>query len=161
MEWGIRRRSARATQEFWLYFQRLGIQPACGGSHPHHGLPYTAPLHPQPPAPVSNRALDSRKLGALTWLLRDPGTTVVAQTSRHRGQHVAGVNHAIACRKPPANTRNPTPLSDTSNTTKSHIRSWHVVPLILEINCMYADVSVVLLTCPGSHPRDSPHFKTR
>ena len=90
------------------------------------GVSYTAHCHPHPPDSSANHALERRKLGALTWLLCDPSTPVGAQTSRHHWQHAEGVNHAVACRLPPANTRNPLPHcpAPASKTTKSNIRGW-------------------------------------
>ena len=107
-----------------MYPLRLGITNYMFRSHLHICVLKTARLHPQPPDSISNNhALERRKLGALAWLLWDQSTMVGAQTSRHHWQHVAGVTHAIACRLPAANTRNPLPLY--KNTSIQHHKVEH------------------------------------
>jgi len=96
-------------------YPRASVVPPTGRHHEEHveesptNLPagHSSPTPPQIPDASANHALQSRKLGALTWLLSYPSTMVGAPSSRHHRQHVEGVNHAFSRRARLTYTPNP------------------------------------------------------
>ena len=116
----LRRCGFGAGTWFPLYPRAPGVPPTSRHHRQHvqesatHSLAVNCSLTP-PSNPLTKsrtmlwRGANSALVLALAWLLWDQSTMVGAQTSRHHWQHVEGVSLTIACRLPPANTRNPLP----------------------------------------------------